>query len=48
VLSAVAGRLTENPEFENFLAERKLTRESLEDALMWCVGAVIVKSSWIE
>jgi hypothetical protein len=48
VLSAVAGRLTENPEFENFLAERKLTRESLEDALMWCVGAVIVKSSWLE
>jgi hypothetical protein len=48
VLGAVAGRLTENPEFASFMAERKLTRESLEDALMWCVGAVMVKSSWIE
>jgi len=47
VLSAVAERLTENPEFASFLKQRKLSRESLEDALMWCVGAVAVKSSWV-
>jgi hypothetical protein len=47
VLSAVATRLGENPEFAGFLAESGLTREMLEDALMWCVGAVTVKSTWV-
>ena len=47
VLSAVAERLGENPEFASFLEERELSREKLEDALMWCVGAVAVKSSWV-
>ena len=48
VLALVAGRLTENPEFATFLDAEKLSRNELEDALMWCVGAVMVKSSWIE
>lgn len=48
VLGAVASRLTENPEFASYLDAEKLTRNDLEDALMWCVGAVMVKSTWIE
>jgi hypothetical protein len=48
VLAAVAERLVEAPEFASLLEKRKLSREKLEDALMWCVGAVAVKSSWVE
>jgi hypothetical protein len=48
VLSAVATRLGESTEFAGFLAESGLTREMLEDALMWCVGAVTVKSTWVK
>jgi hypothetical protein len=47
VLRAMAERLGENPEFASLLEESGLTRETLEDALMWCVGAVAVKSSWV-
>ncbi len=47
VLAAIAGRLEESQEFASFLAETGLTREKLEDALLWCVGAVAVKSSWV-
>lgn len=47
VLAAVAERLEESKEFASFLAKRGLTREKLEDALLWCVGAVAVKSSWV-
>jgi hypothetical protein len=47
VLGATASRLGESPEFASFLEESGLTREKLEDALMWCVGAVAVKSSWV-
>ncbi|PSH04675.1 MAG: hypothetical protein CXZ00_04665 [Acidobacteria bacterium] len=47
VLSAVAGRLSENPEFASLLNEKGLSREKLEDALMWCVGAIAVKSTWV-
>lgn len=47
VLAAVAGRLSENPELESFLKKAKISRESLEDALMWCVGAIMVKSTWV-
>jgi hypothetical protein len=48
VLSAVAERLAENAELASFLKAKKLSREKLEDALMWCVGAIAVKSSWID
>ncbi len=48
VLSAVVERLGEGQEFADFMAGRGLTREKLEDALLWCVGAVTVKSSWVE
>ena len=41
-------RLGEAQEFASFLAESGLTRERLEDALLWCVGAVTAKSSWVE
>jgi len=47
VLGAVATRLGESPEFASFLRESGATREKLEDALLWCVGAVAVKSSWV-
>ena len=48
VLGATAARLGESQEFASFLAESGLTREKLEDALLWCVGAVTAKSSWVE
>jgi hypothetical protein len=48
VLSEVADRLAQNPEFASLLTKKHLSREKLEDALMWCVGAVAVKSSWID
>jgi hypothetical protein len=47
VLAAVAERLEESKEFASFLAKKGLSREKLEDALLWCVGAVTVKSTWV-
>ncbi len=47
VLSALSERLTTTPEFATMLTETGLDRETIEDALMWCVGAVGVKSRWI-
>lgn len=47
VLSAISERLASNPEFATMLAETGLDRETLEDALMWCVGAVAVKSTLV-
>jgi hypothetical protein len=47
VLSAIAGRLTETPEFGAWLTEQGIDRERIEDALLWCVGAVAAKSSWM-
>ena len=44
-LSAVSERLSTTPEFATMLAETGLDRETLEDALMWCVGAITVKST---
>lgn len=43
-LSAVSERLSMTPKFATMLAETGIDRETLEDALMWCVGAVTVKS----
>jgi hypothetical protein len=48
VLSALAGCLVESNEFSAFLTSQGLTREKLEDALLWCLGAVVAKSSWVE
>jgi hypothetical protein len=48
VLAAVAERLGESVEFASFLAAGEIARERLEDALLWCVGAVAAKSSWVE
>jgi hypothetical protein len=47
VLSALSERLASTPEFATMLAETGLDRETIEDALMWCVGAVAVKSRWL-
>lgn len=47
VLSALSERLGSNPEFATLLAASGLDRETVEDALMWCVGAVAVKSRWL-
>jgi hypothetical protein len=48
VLAGVAGQLTESREFAGYLAASGATRERLEDALLWCVGAAMAKSSWVE
>lgn len=48
VLAGVAERLSESPEFASYLASTDTARERLEDALLWCVGAIMVKSSWVE
>ena len=47
VLSALSERLAASPEFATMLAETGLDRETIEDAIMWCVGAVAVKSRWL-
>jgi hypothetical protein len=47
VLSALSERLMENPNFGPWLIEQGVDRERVEDALMWCVGAVAVKSTWV-
>ena len=47
VLNALAERLERNPEFGSFLAEQGIDRETLEDAILWCVGAIAAKSTWI-
>lgn len=47
VLAQVAGRLGENPEFASFLQSEKIVRERIEDALLWCVGALMAKSRWV-
>jgi hypothetical protein len=47
VLSALSERLMEDPNFAPWLEDQGLDRERIEDALMWCVGAVAVKSTWV-
>lgn len=47
VLSALSERLATTPEFATMLGDTAIDRETIEDALMWCVGAVAVKSRWI-
>lgn len=47
LLSALSERLMSNHEFGSWIEEKGIDREQLEDAIMWCVGAVTVKSSWI-
>ena len=48
VLSGVAARLTQSQEFASYLNSSGQSRERLEDALLWCVGAAMAKSSWVE
>ncbi|HEX6880039.1 MAG TPA: hypothetical protein VF135_06725, partial [Terriglobales bacterium] len=47
VLSALSERLAVTPEFASMLSEAAIDRETIEDAIMWCVGAVAVKSRWL-
>jgi hypothetical protein len=47
VLSTSMDRLEENSEFGSYLAEHGLDREQIEDGILWCVGAVAVKSTWV-
>ncbi len=47
VLSALSERLAVTPELATMLAETGLDRETIEDALMWCIGAVAAKSRWL-
>ena len=48
VLSGVASRLTQSQEFASYLESSGQSRERLEDALLWCIGAAMAKSSWVE
>lgn len=47
IFNALAERLERSPEFGSILEEQGIDRESVEDAIMWCVGAIAVKSTWI-
>jgi hypothetical protein len=47
VLSALAERLDEDSEFATWLAAQGMDRETIEDAIIWCVGAVVVKSTMV-
>ncbi len=46
-LSGIAERLNETPEFGSWLKQQGLDRERIEDALLWCIGAVASKSRWL-
>jgi hypothetical protein len=46
-LSAIAGRLSETQEFGSWIKDQGLDRERIEDALLWCIGAVASKSKWV-
>ena len=48
VLSGIAAQLTQSQEFASYLESSGQSRERLEDALLWCVGAAMAKSSWVE
>ncbi|HWR36763.1 MAG TPA: hypothetical protein VN622_12915 [Clostridia bacterium] len=45
VLSALSEQLLQGKEFGSFLQERGIDREKAEDAIMWCVGAIVVKGT---
>ncbi len=47
ILSTLMERHEENSEFGSYLSEHGLDREQIEDGIMWCVGAVAVKSTWV-
>jgi hypothetical protein len=47
VLSALAERLNEDSEFATWLAAQGVDRETIEDAIIWCVGAVVVKTTMV-
>ena len=46
-LSAIAARLSETQEFGSWIKAQGLDRERIEDALLWCIGAVASKSRWV-
>lgn len=48
VLSALAERLNEDSEFATWLADQGVDRETIEDAIIWCVGAVAVKTTMVD
>jgi hypothetical protein len=48
LLATVAERLEESQELGSFLKQNSISREKLEDALLWCVGAIAIKSTWVE
>jgi hypothetical protein len=47
VLSALAERLNEDSEFATWLTAQGIDRETIEDAIIWCVGAVAVKTTMV-
>ena len=47
VLSALAERLNEDSEFATWIAAQGVDRETIEDAIIWCVGAVAVKTTFV-
>jgi hypothetical protein len=47
-LARTAARLSHSPDLEGFLSPRTVTRQRLEDSLLWCLGALMAKSHWVE
>ncbi len=47
VLAAMGERLAESQEFGALFTEQGIDRERVEDALIWCVGAITVKAKVI-
>jgi hypothetical protein len=46
LLTELAGRLTEGKQLREIFTSHSL-REHVEDALLWCIGAIIVKTHMI-
>jgi hypothetical protein len=47
ILAGLSRALDKGPKFAEWLTIQEIPRESVEDALLWCIGAVAVKGSWV-
>jgi len=46
-LATLSGHLEKSGELTQWLASGELRREQVEDALLWCIGAIACKSRWL-
>lgn len=47
VMSALSEHLQNSPDLAKFFAESGTDRETVEDAIMWCIGAIAVKATFV-